>query len=82
MLRKFGRIASRIIIAGAAILSVALAVSIGRAILESGVVGMRRILTGSLCAAVFIMFAVMMISYLVRKFRGQDQVDLRPKVKD
>ncbi len=68
MLKKAGQITSRIIIAGAAILALTLALSVGLAVIHyPGLPGMRMILRGSLSAGVFIVMAIMMVSYLVRK---------------
>jgi uncharacterized BrkB/YihY/UPF0761 family membrane protein len=68
VLRKAGQITSRIIIAGAAILALTLALSLGFAVVDyPGRPGMRMIFRASLIAGVFIVMAFMMISYLVRK---------------
>jgi hypothetical protein len=51
-------------------MAVTLAVFIAREIIQyPGTIGMRMILRGSLIAAVFVLMAIMMISYLVGKLR-------------
>jgi hypothetical protein len=68
VLWKAGQITWRLIIAGAAILALTLALSIGLAVIHyPGRPEMRMILWASLSAGVFIIMAFMMISYLVRK---------------
>ena len=63
------QIMSSIIIVGAAVLAFTLAVFIGLAIVqEPAPVGLRRILRGASVAAIFIVMAFMMISYVIRKF--------------
>jgi uncharacterized RDD family membrane protein YckC len=68
VLRKAGKITSRIIIAGAAILALTLALSIGLAVIDyPGRPGMQMILRGSISAGVLIVLAFLLISYLARK---------------
>ena len=61
-------VASRIVVAGAALIAITLAVFLGRAIFQdANPPGMRMILRASLFA-IFLVMAFMMISYLIRKF--------------
>ncbi|PWT84257.1 MAG: hypothetical protein C5B58_05010 [Acidobacteria bacterium] len=60
---------SRLIVAAATLVAITLAVFIGRSILQDPIPsGMRMILRASLSAAMLLVMAFMMISYLIRKF--------------
>ena len=62
-------VVSWLIIAGAALIAITLAVFLGRVIFqEANPHGMRMIFRVSLFAAIFLGMAFMMISYLIRKF--------------
>jgi hypothetical protein len=61
-------VVSRLIVAAAALVAITLAVFLGRSILQDPIPsGMRMILRASLFAAMFLVMAFMMISYLIRK---------------
>jgi hypothetical protein len=70
VLTNAARIASRIIIAGFALVAIMMAVYVGLAILQqSGHGRMWMILRASAIAAMFVVMAFAMISYLVRNLR-------------
>ena len=70
MLKKTARIVSRVIIAGAALMALILAIGISFRVIDGyGHMSPWMIVRPSLIAAVFVVMAFVMISYLIKKVR-------------